>query len=187
MDSNEALSAILSSLNDDDVALFTTGFISRRAFHIRDRERSLYMLGSMGLLSALGLGIALNRPGTRVVVVEGDGSLLMSLGNLPLIGSLKPRNYYHVVLDNQSYESTGGQPSIAREQDLKRFASAAGYRPVLETAKPGELSTLTQDFFNSEGPAFLLLKTVPTAEIGQRVSLSPETIKNRLRLALGGV
>lgn len=187
MNTPRALRVILSSLTDDDVALFTTGFISRRAFHIKDRDNNFYMLGSMGLLSALGLGIALNKPSSRVVVIEGDGSALMSLGNLPLIGSLKPTNFYHIVLDNGSYESTGGQPTIAREIDLSKIAEAAGYEQVSKVKKPDELLETITELFNQKGPCFILVKVKPSEEIGQRVSLSPEEIKERLRRVLIGI
>lgn len=187
MDTKQALTTILSSLDDDDIALFTTGFTSRRAFQIQDREKNFYMLGSMGLLSALGLGIALNRRTSRVVVVEGDGSALMSLGNLPLIGWLKPRNFYHIVLDNESYESTGGQPSITRETDLANIAEAAGYEHVRRVQKPDELPSAIQDVFGKKGPAFMLLKVELSGEVGERVSISPEKLKQRLRRALIGV
>ena len=187
MNAFQALKTVLSSLEAHDIALFTTGFISRRAFQTKDRERNFYMLGSMGLLSALGLGIALNRPTTKVVVVEGDGSTLMSLGNLPLIGSLKPPNLYHIVLDNESYESTGGQSTITKEIDLSNIASAAGYEQVIRVEKPDELLAATKQFFSRKGPCFMLVKVEPSAEIGQRVSLSPEEIKERLRRALVGV
>ena len=187
MDTIQALNTILSSLDDDDIALFTTGFTSRRAFQIMDREKNFYMLGSMGLLSALALGIALNRLTTKTVVVEGDGSTLMSLGNLPLIGSLKPPNLYHIVLDNGSYESTGGQPSIAVEIDLSNIARAAGYEYVTRVQKPGDLLAATEYFFGRKGPCFMLVKVEPSEEVGQRVSLSPEEIKGRLKGALSGV
>jgi len=187
MNAIQALKTILSSIEDHDIALFTTGFISRRAFQIKDRERNLYMLGSMGLLSAVGLGIALNRPTAKVIVVEGDGSMLMSLGNLPLIGFLKPSNFYHIVLDNESYESTGGQPTITREIDLSSTAIAARYEHVIKVEKPAELPVVTKQFFSRKGPCFMLLKVEPSAEIGQRVSLSPEEIKERFRRTLAGV
>lgn len=183
----EALEVILYHLEEQDIALFTTGFTSRRVFQIRDRERNFYMLGSMGLLSALGLGIALNKPTAKVVVVEGDGSALMSLGNLALVGYLKPRNLYHIVLDNESYESTGGQPTITKELVLSEIASAARYKYVIKVEKPDELPAELKCFFSREGPCFMLVKVKPSGEVGSRVSLSPEEIKERLRRALARV
>ena len=187
MNASQALEIILSSLKDEDIALFTTGFISRRAFHIRDRERSFYMVGSMGLLSALGLGIALLKPHQRVVAIEGDGSALMSLGSLALIGSLKPKNFYHIVLDNESYESTGGQSTITKMIDLSKIAVASCYRRVVKVEQPNRLLDEIKQFFNCEGPCFMLVKVKPSEEISPRVPLSPGEIKSRLRRALGGV
>lgn len=184
MNASEALKIILSFPDDQDIALFTTGFTSRRAFEIRDRERNFYMLGSMGLLSALGLGLALNKPGVKVIAVEGDGSALMSLGNLALIGYLKPRNLYHIVLDNESYESTGVQPMITNRLDLSQVASATRYEYVVKVKKLDKLKHEMKNFLGRKGPCFMLVKVEPLEEIGSRVSLSPEELKERLRESL---
>jgi len=184
MNASEALRIILHCLGDQDVALFTTGFISRRAFKIKDRERNFYMLGSMGLLSALGLGIALNRPSVKVIVVEGDGSILMSLGSLPLIGYLKPRKLYHFVLDNESYESTGRQPTITDRLDLSRIALAARYEYVAKVKRQDELVHEMKSLLDREGPCCMLVKVEPLEQIDSMVSLSPEELKERLRRTL---
>jgi len=187
MNASRALEIILSSFKDQDIALFTTGFISRRAFQTRDREKNFYMLGSMGLLSALSLGIALLKPDVKVVVIEGDGSALMSLGNLGLIGFLKPQNFYHIVLDNESYESTGGQSTITKEIDLLKIATAACYQYVIKVKEVNELLVEIKQFLSRKGPCFMLAKVKPSEEIGPRVLLSPGQIKERLRRVLSGV
>jgi len=181
MNRTEAIKAIISSLSEEDVALFTTGLISREAFSIRDRAGNLYMLGSMGLLSAFGLGIALNNPTRRVVIVEGDGSALMSLGNFTLIGSLKPKNLCHIVIDNESYESTGGQPTVTNFIDLTQIASASSYSLVDRMGSLDDLSNELLKFLNSAGPVFLLVKVqISNKEEPPRVALPPEEIKERL-------
>ena len=78
------------------------------------------MIGSMGLLSSFGLGLALMAPEQRVFVLEGDGSALMSLGALPSSPAKIPATSVHFILDNESYESTGGQPTISSKVDLGR-------------------------------------------------------------------
>ena len=88
------------------------------------------MIGSMGLASAIGLGLTLARPDPATVVFDGDGNLLMNLGILPLVAALGPRRFVHVVFDNEVYGSTGNQRSISREIRLDRMAEAAGYRTV---------------------------------------------------------
>ena len=182
MNRTEAVEAIISSLAEDDIALFTTGMISRQAFSTRDREGSFYMLGSMGLLSAFALGIALNKPSRKVVAVEGDGSALMSLGNFALIGSEKPKNLFHIVIDNESYESTGGQPTITGIIDLDQVASASSYSLVRRIDSLHDLVNYLPEFVNSSGPAFLLVKVrASNKEDPHRVALSPEAIMKRMR------
>lgn len=183
MNENEALRIILEALDDEDVALFSTGYISRRAYSIKDREGNFYMLGSMGLLSSLGLGLALNNPDRRIVVIEGDGSFLMSLSVLPQVGYLAPRNFYHIVLDNGVYESTGGQPSASSSMNLLGVASCAGYA----TYSFGILDNLKEECFEKRGPAFVLVPVEPGEEVGSRVSLPPEKMVERLGKHLGAV
>ena len=95
-----AISVILESVEPDDLVLSTTGMISREVFVTDDRPANFYMLGSMGLLSSFGLGLALQFPDKRVYILEGDGSALMSLGALPLIAAERPQNLIHIILDN---------------------------------------------------------------------------------------
>ena len=160
----DAIGAILDNLEANDLSLFTTGMISREAHAAFDRSSNFYMIGSMGLLSAIGLGLALNRPDRRVVVVEGDGSALMSLGTFPLVATEAPSNYTHVVLDNESYESTGNQPTISSRVDITRHAEASGYAAAVRATG---LETFAQTFIQhraSSGTTFLL------AKVGGRVS-----------------
>jgi len=91
IDRYKAIERILQHVKADDLVLSTTGMPSREVFMADDRPGNFYMIGSMGLLSSFGLGIALLTPQQRVFVLEGDGSALMSLGTLPLIASEGPR------------------------------------------------------------------------------------------------
>ena len=91
IDRYKAIAAILTHAVNDDLVLSTTGMISREAFATLDRPGNFYMIGSMGLLSSFGLGLAVLTPQRRVFVLEGDGSALMSLGALPLIAAERPR------------------------------------------------------------------------------------------------
>ena len=185
MKRSEAIRIIVESLHPTDLALFTTGMISREAFAAGDRDANFYMIGSMGFLSAMGLGIALNRPNRRVVVVEGDGSALMSLGTLPLVGHEAPGNYTHVVLDNEAYESTGNQPCISAGRDLALHAEASGY-PVVGRATDAEaLGGLFACHRASDGPTFL------TAKVGgrgshdiPRMDIAPTDLRDRFRDAV---
>jgi thiamine pyrophosphate-dependent acetolactate synthase large subunit-like protein len=181
----EALQHLLAYLPDGDLALFTTGMISREAFTIRDRAENFYMIGSMGLLNALGLGLALQAPSRTIWIIEGDGSALMSLGTLPLIATCRPGNFIHVVLDNEAYESTGGQPTISAMVDLAALAKAAGYARVWQVDDPTALQKALQDTVDTMGLTFVLAKVAGRAPEGLgRVSLTPEEIKRRFSRAL---
>jgi thiamine pyrophosphate-dependent acetolactate synthase large subunit-like protein len=181
----EALQSILTPLPDDDVALFTTGMISREAFNIRDRPENFYMIGSMGLLTSLGLGLALQWPSRRIWVIEGDGSALMSLGTLPLIAACRPNNLIHVVLDNETYESTGAQPTISATVDLAALAQAAGYARVWRVSDRVGLANALQGAIDGKTLGFILAKvTGRAAETLGRVSPTPEQLTQRLSQVL---
>jgi len=186
MNRTEAIQTVISSLGKKDIALFTTGMISRDAFSLGDREGNFYMLGSMGLLSAFALGIALNSP-YKVVIVEGDGSALLSLGTFALIGSQKPENLHHIVIDNEAYESTGGQPTITNIIDLAEIASACSYRTVKKVEHLTDLVTALPKVLNSVGPSLLLIKVALSDRKPARVTLSPVEIKERVEGFLRGV
>jgi thiamine pyrophosphate-dependent acetolactate synthase large subunit-like protein len=181
----EALQSLLTRIPDEDVALFTTGMISREAFNIRDRPENFYMIGSMGLLTSLGLGLALQWPSRRIWVIEGDGSALMSLGTFPLIATCRPNNLIHVVLDNETYESTGAQPTISATVDLAALAQAAGYARVWRVSDHVGLANALQGAIDGEALSFILAKvTGRAADTLGRVSLTPEQLTQRLSQVL---
>src|SRR5262245_16096065 len=102
--------AIIASLGHPAYDLFAAG----------DRPRNFYTWGSMGLASSVGLGLALARADVQVIVIDGDGSLLMNLGSLATIGLLHPANYVLVVMDNEQFATTGGQSTpTANGADLE--------------------------------------------------------------------
>ena len=109
----------------------TTGYISRELYGLADRPANFYMQGSMGHALALGLGAALARPQRRVVVLDGDGAVLMHLGTCATVGGIAPPNLVHVVLDNGTYESTGGQRTTSSTVDWSALGAAAGYRSAV--------------------------------------------------------
>ena len=180
-----AIEKILEQVESEDVVLSTTGMISREVFQIKDRPGNFYMLGSMGLLSSFGLGLALLQPDRRVFVLEGDGSALMSLGTLPLIATEQVANLIHLVLDNEAYESTGGQPSISADVDLSQIAKNSGYRHVVRVDDIRALEDALTRSRNRPGPQFILAKVgiAPVPDIS-RVNLTPIEIRDRFTMFL---
>jgi len=176
----EAIACILTHVDDADLVLSTTGMISREVFSTEDRPGNFYMLGSMGLLASLGLGLALLAPQRRVWVLDGDGSTLMSLGTLPLIATAGPPNLIHLILDNEAYESTGGQPSISASVDLAAVGQSCGYRHVDRVASLGELERTLAADPPEAGPRLILVKVaIAPVEGIPRVSHAPTAIRDR--------
>ncbi len=189
MTAPEAVAALVRALRSEDLVLFTTGFISRDAQAAGDRPGHFYMIGSMGLASAVGLGLALAAPARRVVVVDGDGSLLMSLGTMTVIAHELPPNLLHVVIDNRAYASTGDQPSVSATVDLGRMAAAAGYPTVRAARTPDELVAALAETASARGPLFLHVAVDARrgpAPVPPRVVLSPVEIAGRFRRTIAG-
>src|SRR6478672_8886742 len=109
---NDALSILTPHLGGA-VRICSNGYMSRAAYGARDADASFYMIGSMGLASSIGLGIARARPARRVVVLDGDGNVLMNMGALATIAAAAPANLLHVCFDNGAHASTGGQPTVS--------------------------------------------------------------------------
>jgi thiamine pyrophosphate-dependent acetolactate synthase large subunit-like protein len=128
MNKVEAIQALGRSLGPDDLVVCCNGMIGRELYTYAERPQNFYMIGSMGLGLSIALGLALARPRRRVIALDGDGNVLMGLSALASAGSARPANLYHVVLDNRSHASTGGQRTISGDVALEEVAAAAGYR-----------------------------------------------------------
>jgi sulfopyruvate decarboxylase subunit beta len=124
----DAMAAVYDHLTQPDVVVVTImGAVAAELQDIGHRPNFFYLQHAMGLASSLGLGIALSRPDLRVVVFDGDGSLLMNLGGLTTLARYRPRNLVHVVFDNESLLSVGGFPTATSSgSDLASIAAAAG-------------------------------------------------------------
>lgn len=133
------LAAVQSCTSASDRLIATTGYTGRELYALEDRANQFSMAGSMGCALSLGLGLALTRPELRVLVLDGDGALLMRLGSLATAGMLRPPNLVHVLLDNRCHDSTGGQPTASAGMDWCALASACGYPEVTRLSRPEEL------------------------------------------------
>ncbi|MFC0111620.1 phosphonopyruvate decarboxylase [Kibdelosporangium aridum] len=142
-----------------DAAIYsTTGYTSRELFAAADRPGNFYMQGSMGHALALGLGSALRRPDRRVVVLDGDGAVLMHMGTMSTVGHLAPRNLLHVVLDNGTYGSTGSQPTTSPTVDWPALARANGYRDAWLCTDGAELRTVLDKALTQPGPCLVAVR-----------------------------
>jgi phosphonopyruvate decarboxylase len=172
--------------NNAAAVVATTGKLSRELWELDDRDDSkvnrFYMVGSMGCAAGFGLGIARAQPKRPVVVLDGDGALLMKLGSLATIGSLAPQNLHHIVLDNGAHESTGGQPTPSPAVDFALMAIAAGYKHAATVSDPKDLLAAAERQLGVEGPTLLrvMITTGARDDLG-RPKLSPRD--NYLRFA----
>jgi thiamine pyrophosphate-dependent acetolactate synthase large subunit-like protein len=128
---------------------------------------------AMGGHAGFGLGLALAQPKRRVVLFDSEGDLLMSLGQLPTIAEQAPANFYHFVLDNEVYATTGGQPvPNARRVDYPAMARAAGYPTAAGFTELADVEAGLPKLLQTPGPVFASFKVWPEVEntpIGQRV------------------
>lgn len=184
---SDALAVLAPLVPEGTICIHANGYIGRAGCAARDRDESFYMIGSMGLASSIGLGIALARPERRVLVLDGDGNVLMNLGTLATIAAVQPANLLHVCFDNGAHASTGAQPTISNRVRLDEIARAAGYRSVERVESRDALAAGAPGFLAREGPAFLLVRIGlgPPGPPGPRIPLTPAAMTARLRRALG--
>ena len=178
----EAVKIIANHIGKNHI-ISANGFMSRDLFEVNDKESNFYMIGSMGLASSIGLGIALKNPTKKVFVFDGDGNILMNLGSLVTIGSLKPKNLVHVVFDNNSHESTGNQPTSSSQINLAKIAKTVNYKIFVVQSKT-KLMSILKELKNLQGPIFLLVKISVSNERSKRVSWNPKTIRDRVMKSL---
>ena len=152
-----------------------------------DHERNFYLWGAMGGAVMIGLGIALAQPKLPVVVITGDGEMLMGMGSLATVGLQQPNNFSIIVLDNEVYGETGGQAShTASHTDLVGVAKACGVTNARSLATIGEIEAFAASMHDiSAGPRFASVKIDSTNLERVLASRDGTFIVNRIRGALG--
>ena len=184
MKGTEAFEEIIPLLTDEP-AIHANGYICRESFNIKDREKNFYMIGSMGLASSIGLGVAINRPDQKTIIIDGDGNVLMSMGTLAMIAAAAPKNLLHVVIDNEAYESTGNQRSLSNSVSLEKVAQSAGYLQTKKVTNKHHIRGAFQELMEKDGPSFLLIKVEPSFDKSTgRVHHTPEEITARFMKSL---
>jgi thiamine pyrophosphate-dependent acetolactate synthase large subunit-like protein len=144
--------------------------------HWRDfstnEKRDLTLGGAMGQATAAALGVALGLPNEQVVMFDAEGALLMNLGILATIAGKQPKNFYHFLLDNECYATTGGQPvPNAKNINYAGMAKEAGYAAAYRFDDLETLGAKVGDILSETGPVFIAIKVIPEVEnepIGMR-------------------
>jgi thiamine pyrophosphate-dependent acetolactate synthase large subunit-like protein len=133
----------------------------------QNKSLDISFAGSMSKESSVGLGLALARPERKIIVLSGDGELLMNLGTLVTIASQAPQNFYHFVMQNGVYAFTGGQPTPGGHSvDFTGFAKSAGYAAVHGFDTAEKLSGDIDDILSEKGPVFVSLLLEPETDLG---------------------
>ena len=174
----EAIEEIMKSI-EDELVVCNIGFPSRELYDIRDRDENFYMIGSMGLASSIGFGLAIARPDKKVVVIDGDGSLLMNMGSLVTIFATNPSNLTWIVIDNGAYGSTGNQDTYAQMLDLADIAKSVGFK------NSNDFDDIDlRKIIESDNASFIVYETESGNSTAPIIDLTPVEIKERFMNAI---
>jgi phosphonopyruvate decarboxylase len=180
----DAIKIIIERLSESDLVVSTTGKTSRELFELRKENQNgksedFLTVGSMGHSSSIAMGVALGNPSKRVVCVDGDGAVIMHMGALAVIGQAKLNNLLHIVLNNGSHDSVGGQPTVGLQIDLAKVAIAIGYQYAMSVETKDELIIAIDDLKDMGGTNFLevRIKKGAGSNLG-RPSSSPKENKS---------
>ena len=175
------MESLLANLPETAAVIATTGICGRELYMVADRKQHLYQVGSMGCAAGMGLGVALNteRP---VLVLDGDGAALMKLGTMATVGACGPENLIHTVLDNGTYESTGGQPTTSPGVDFPAIALACGYASARACDTAAGFTRAISAALTSKGP-HLIHARIATGTVDKlvRPDIAPADVARRFR------
>ncbi|UTR15955.1 thiamine pyrophosphate-dependent enzyme [Salipaludibacillus sp. LMS25] len=170
----------LVNKNPESYIVSTCGYISRDLYNLKDSDHNFYMVGSMGMAAPIGLGLAIDNPNIEVIVLDGDGSLLMNMGFMSMVGELKPSNFTHVVLDNHMHESTGGQKTIKITR-ICEVSENLGYEKGKVVKDFNEIPVVKE----VRGPILIHIEVDPKDNtVGERVHWTPQEIVKRFQKSI---
>lgn len=167
--------AVIGGIGNNNFDLWASG----------GRAQNFYMLGSMGLACPIALGVALAQPQRRVIAIEGDGSILMQLGSLGTIAMRRPKNLIVIIMDNGSYQITGGQPTLtAGGTDIVAVARGAGLVQSAWAADEQDFETRVERALAEEGPWLIAARIDAEPPVGE-TKRDPAQIRDRFMRGLG--
>ncbi|WP_069802781.1 thiamine pyrophosphate-dependent enzyme [Thermogemmatispora onikobensis] len=175
----DALREIYPEL-EQHIVVTIMGAVAAELYALGHRPNFFYMEHSMGLASSLGLGLALSLPEQQVIVLDGDGSLLMNLGTLTTLARYRPSNLLHIVFDNSSLVSIGGFPTAtASGADLAAMARAAGMPLVMEAETPAQFRRAVTEALTRRVMTTLVAKVEASGPASYRLDL--DLLENRFQ------
>ena len=164
------------NVTGEDPIISTTGKASRELFEIREKNNQPHKydfltVGSMGHTSSIALGVAINKPDEKIWCIDGDGSVLMHMGAMGVVGSTNPKNLVHIVINNEAHETVGGMPTVANTMDLVSIAKACGYSYAVSVDNFEDLDGELYKVKDLDGLSFIEIKS----SIGAREDLGRPT------------
>ena len=181
----EASKVLAKHLSDDDLVVAGLGNPKFTMFEAKDRPRNFYVWNAMGLTASIGLGMATAAPDKRVVVLQGDGCLLLGLSSLATEAWKAPKKFVHIVWDNRMYELTGKQPTATSgPTDLAKMAEGAGFTKVERVETIAAFEAAVKRAFNEDGPWFIHCLVDDKRE-GKAPPKSPTGITHRFLQSMG--
>jgi thiamine pyrophosphate-dependent acetolactate synthase large subunit-like protein len=176
---------LISLLNEGEAVIGGIGNSNFDLHGAGDRPQNFYMLGSMGMAVPIGLGVALAQPERQVIVLDGDGSLLMNLGCLSTIGMVAPANLTVIIWDNGAYQMTGGQATAtAATTDLVQVAQASGIANSQWAHDENHFERLVRQALWSRGPAFIGVGIIAKSS-QSHPDFDPVILKDRFMRGIG--
>ncbi len=186
MSREEAIEKIMLAAPENAAFVSTTGMASRELYELRDKyhqghEKDFLTVGGMGHASQIALAIAMQKKDRQIFCIDGDGASIMQMGGLATIGTRKPSNLVHIVLNNGAHDSVGGQPTVGRQIDLCAIAAGCGYDNVVRVETAAELDAVLNDRETSDTLTFVevLVRKGARKDLG-RPKTTPQENKKAL-------
>ena len=159
----DAIKKIIGMLEKKDIIVSTTGVASRELFEFRtettkEHHQDFYTVGGMGHASQIALGIAIQKKDKNVFCLDGDGALLMHMGSLAISASMKCENFKHILFNNGSHDSVGGQPTVGYNINIQDIVKACGYDLVMEANTVKDIESCINKMKSFKGTSFLEIK-----------------------------
>jgi thiamine pyrophosphate-dependent acetolactate synthase large subunit-like protein len=181
----DVTSRLIAKLNNEEAVIGGIGNTNFDLWAAGRRAQNFYMLGSMGLAFPIALGVALAQPDRRIIALEGDGSLLMQLGALSTIATLKPKNLTMIVMDNGIYQITGGQPTpAAGVADVVAIATGSGLANSAWAADEEDFERLVDGSLTASEPSLIAVRIDDKPGVGT-TRRDPVQIRERFMQGLG--
>jgi len=176
----DAIRIIRNIIGPNSLLIGTTGKVGRELFALGHRANQLYIVGSMGCASGIGLGVSLCQDKRNVIILDGDGATLMKMGTIATIGHYRPKNLLHIILDNESHESTGGQATVSGTVDFANIARYSSYRMAFRCDTDSELERIVKMARDMDGPTLIHVKVAIGSDPGLlRPDITPVQAKQQ--------